>query len=305
MAPSATNTYYSEFYKDVILFFSGLIESSHQDDLFLVVADEATQPQISDHIPQQNLLLGSVPDIWIRDFAPVRTTAGSFKFQYSPAYLGKRDAQYVEKGFVRWFRSVGLEAEDIPLVLDGGNFCYNGGDSAVVTERILKDNMSYSREEIAQLLRAELGLENVAIIPEEPGDITGHSDGMVKWLAEHRLGVARFEEPLRSRVLGELEQSLGDVELVELPDEPGGEVWRGWPSASGVYVNALTTENGVYVPLFGLEADETAIEAYRTYSSKPVIPVQTRREEVMGGSLHCLTWQVSRGDARTILESRG
>jgi agmatine/peptidylarginine deiminase len=204
-----------------------------------------------------------------------------------------------------WFCSVGLEAEPVEIVLDGGNFVYNGVDSAVVTERVLEDNPTWLRREISQELQARLGLETLAIIPEGPRERTGHADGMVVWLAAGVLGVARFPEPERSKVLRALDENLPGVELVELPFQPTGELWEGWESAEGVYVNALATENALYVPQFGLAADEAAMQAYCTRSSTNVIPVITGREVRLGGSVHCLTWEISGDDARRVMESRG
>jgi agmatine/peptidylarginine deiminase len=91
---------------------------------------------------------------------------------------------------------------------------------------------------------------------------------------------------------------------VELPFQPTGDLWEGWESAAGVYVNALSTENAIYVPRFGLEADDAAIQAYRAYSAKDVITVRTGREVRLGGSVHCLTWEIAGEDAWTVLESQ-
>lgn len=304
VAPSVTAGPYGPFFDDIVAFLSRLVQSSHPDDQFLVVVDGPTRDKMGDKVPEENLLPGSIPDIWIRDFAPVRTVQGSYKFRYLPGYLGAQTAQSIERGFMDWFGTVGLGTEWVELNLDGGNFVYNGLDSAVVTERVLEDNPSRSRREISQEIQGRLGLEKLAIIPEGPREKTGHADGMVVWLAADVLGVARFAEPERSKVLRALEENLPGVELVELPFQPTGELWEGWESAAGVYVNALSTENALYVPRFGLKADGAATQAYRAHSAKDVIPVMTGREVRLGGSIRCLTWDISGDDARRVLESR-
>lgn len=305
VAPFASASHYREFFGDLIGFSSRLIEAAHADDLVLVVVDQRTKGELGDSIPRENQLTGSVPDIWIRDFAPVRTAAGTFKFRYQPAYLRRQDALSIERGFMHWFRSVGLEASPLDLILDGGNFVYNGRDSAIITERVLEDNPARTRAEIHRNIQTELQLEHLAIIPEGPREKTGHADGMVVWLSEEILRVARYTEPDRSGVLGALDQSLPGVELVELPFEPTGEMWQGWESAGGVYVNALSTENALYVPRFGLAADDSAVRTYQSFASKAVIPVETGREVRLGGSVRCLTWEISGHDAQRVLESAG
>jgi agmatine deiminase len=305
VAPMATAGQYQAFFDDIVAFLSRLVRSSHPDDLVLVVADGPTREKIGDRVPEENLFVGSIPDIWIRDFAPMRTVSGSFKFRYLPSYLDVQAGRSIEHGFMEWLGSVGLRAEWVELNLDGGNFVYNGLDSAVVTERVLEDNPTWSRGEISQEIQGRLGLERLAIIPEGPREKTGHADGMVVWLAADVLGVARFPEPERSKILRSLDDQLPRAELAEMPFLPTGELWEGWESAAGVYVNALSTENAFYVPRFGLEADEAAVQAYRDRSSRDVIPVRTGREVRLGGSIRCLTWDISGDDGQRVLESRG
>jgi agmatine/peptidylarginine deiminase len=305
VAPSVAADHYRQLFDELVSFLGRLIEASHPDDLVLIVVDPDTRPVIADRLPAENLLPGSIPDIWIRDFAPVRTAAGIFKFRYQPAYLDAHHARTIDDAFMRWSDSVGLEAERIDLVLDGGNFVYDGAGCAVVTERILSDNPSRSGDEIHREIRTRLGLVRLAIIPEGPREKTGHADGMVVWLSEALLGVARFQEPIRSRVLLALEKALPEVALAELPFSPTREVWEGWLSAAGVYVNALSTDNALYVPQFGLEADGEATQAYRSLASRRVVPVRTGQEVRLGGSIRCLTWEISGPEASKVLESRG
>ena len=128
--------------------------------------------------------------------------------------------------------------------------------------------------------------------------------GVTAKTLRHYERIGLIPEPERSRVWRALKENLPGVELLELPFEPTGELWEGWESAAGVYVNALSTENAFYVPRFGLDADEVAIQAYCARSSRDVIPVITGREVRLGGSVHCLTWDISGDDARRVLDGR-
>ena len=66
VAPSVGAGHYREFFADLVGFLTRLIEASHPDDQFLVVVDPQTVSKIRDRVPQKNLLVGSIPDIWIR-----------------------------------------------------------------------------------------------------------------------------------------------------------------------------------------------------------------------------------------------
>ncbi len=300
-APSINDAYYRQFFTDLLAFYGRLVAVAHPNDVPLVMVDSATFARAAAVIPAENLIIGNIPDVWMRDFSPIRTKSGNFDFTYAPQYLASSDTAYIEQRFNAWFSRIGLTKKRVPLILDGGNYLYNGVDSAVVTTRILADNRGYTRTQIVNTFKRSLGLTRLAIIPEEPGDITGHADGMVTWLAPNKLGVVRFPEPLRSRVRTALSAALPNVQQVEIPYVPHDDVWQDWSTAKGVYVNALITANAIYVPMFGLAADAEALAIYRQHATKPIIPVPVGPEVSMGGSVRCLTWEVDSVDAQTLL----
>ncbi len=309
-APSIKERYYKPFFGDIVALFTRLIEASHPNDTPLVVVDKGTHPSLREHIDEDNLIIGSISDIWIRGFAPIHTPAGNFYFTYLPSYLSKKDAEYVQDSFAKWLFSMGTEEEkDISLVLEGDNFVYNGTDSAIVTDRILEDNPEFSKQQILALLKKQFNLEYLAIIPRESGNPLGDdSDGIVTWLTERCVGIAQLEETYRKTVLTCLEKELKEVELIELPNEVKNDTWRGkqdivsHKNVKGMYVNALTTDNAIYVPIFDLDADNVAIETYRKHAQKEVIPIKMGSETELGGGIRSLTWSVGGDDAITLLD---
>ncbi len=309
-APSIKERYYKPFFGDIVALFTRLIEVSHPNDTPLVLVDKKTHPSLRKYIDDENLIIGSISDIWLRDFAPVHTPTGNFYFIYQPSYLDENDAYYIQDSLSEWLFSIDIKANDISLVLDGGNFIYNGIDSAIVTNRILEDNPEFSKNEIIALLKRRLNLEYLAIIPQDPWEPLGHSDGIVTWLTERCLGMAQFEEPFRSSVLTCLEKELKEVELIGLPNQIKNKTWRGkkdkvrYGDVKGLYVNALTTENAIYVPVFELNVDNVAIETYRKHAQKEIIPIKMGNETKLGGGIRCLTWSTGGADARKILANR-
>ncbi|MEM7348347.1 MAG: agmatine deiminase family protein [Chloroflexota bacterium] len=297
--------YYHDFFDDIVMFCERFVAATHPQDIALIVVDEDTYPDVADYLPSENLRIGHIPDIWIRDFAPIRTRAGNFQFRYTPQYLDRDESDWVETEFKRWFDETGLSVKSIPLILDGGNFNYNGYDRAITTERLLVDNPDYTRQEILSILKETLGLSHIALLPEVPGDVTGHSDGMVKWLDRHCVAVSSYPEPLRTQVMRALKAGLGnDITLIEFPYVPEEEMHvDGWPSAKGVYVNALTTPYAIYIPHFGLAEDVMATNLYQQYATKPVIPVKVGKEVDLGGTVRCLTWAVEGVDAQQLLKT--
>lgn len=292
-APSVRSRYYTPYFDQLVAFYAGFCERRAPSDTFLILADAPTASLLRRRLPESLVLTADVPDIWVRDFAPVQTRAGLFKFRYAPSYLPRRDARHIEQAFVRWLESAGVFVEPVDLVVDGGNVCYNGTDSIVLTERVLEENARLSRTALEARLKDRLGLERVCLIPEEPGDTTGHADGMVAWLSPTCLAVADLEPALRAAVLRRVEHALPDVEVVAMPHAPSEGQWRGFADASGIYVNLLATPSTLYVPTFGLETDEAAFDTAVQHADRTVVPVPVGDIGQMGGSVRCLSWEVN------------
>ena len=70
-----------------------------------------------------------------------------------------------------------------------------------------------------------------------------------------------------------------------------------FPSAStdgkGSYLNYLETDEAVFLPVFGIEADARAVAAAEKMFSKPVEPVMIPNIAADGGGLHCISWDMS------------
>lgn len=296
--PSVKDNYYKPYFTAFIQFVQNFISVIHEKDSLQVVVDYQTQLKLKNVIPKPYLLSGKIPDIWMRDFSPIQTKAGLFKFRYRPNYLKPSDAKYIEQKYMRWFKSLGLAYQPVDLFLDGGNFNYNGEDSGLTTSRVFADNQDKTPTAIISLLKETLGLKHLAILPEVPGDTTGHSDGMVKWLNPYKLAVSEFDHSLAKEVMAAIRNDLKAVEVVPMPYQPSSGYWKGFADATGVYVNAMTTENAIYVPQFGKSADQRAIRIFKQHTTKEVIPVSVGRVGEMGGSVRCLTWQLT-GQAAT------
>ena len=62
----------------------------------------------------------------------------------------------------------------------------------------------------------------------------------------------------------------------------------------GAYVNILLTDSSVYVPQFGkANLDSKAYEIVRQNTYRRVVSVDTGRLSHMGGSIRCMSWQIS------------
>lgn len=301
VAPSIHEKYYKEVFQEVIDYDVMAVNAMYGKDDVILLADKATIGYFEGRVPDEVLVTSNVVDIWIRDFGTVNTTT-EVKFEYRPQYLSVDESDWIDESYEDWFSARELTSKKTDLILDGGNLVFNGQDKAITSVRVFADNPQYSQDEIDQMLKELLEVTEIAYLPEEEGDITGHSDGMVMWVEYDRLLVNEYKEPFRTQVLTELEESLSDIEIIEIPYVFQEGLWKGWPSACGYYLNSLVTENYIYVPVYGLEEDEYVLELIQSYTSKEVVSINAEDVCFMGGSVRCLTWTTDGIDANKLLE---
>ena len=304
-APGAADSFYQELRRDILDFDIGFLRAVGDREPILLMADKWTRDELGDSVPASRVLPMEVGDIWLVDIAPVQAGNDMVKFLYRPNYISPAAAGWIEDWFMLWLRETGIETTRLLVKLDGGNLVYDGLGQAVTSEQLYVDNPEYEPHELRAILQRSLGLDRLAVVPRVPGDITGHADGMVTWLRHDLLAVSAFDEPLRSEVLGGLARDLPGVALAEVPYAPTDRQWRGWPDATGVYVNALATDSGFYLPVYDVSADDAALAAFRELAPKPLVPIDASSVAIMGGAVRCLSWYVTGEPAARLLDARG
>ena len=231
-------------------------------------------------------LLDGTRDVWVRDFMPVRTGSGKLvSFRYEPSYL--RDCPELRTDFRR---DIAPQLALTPLYsdinLDGGNVVFSpSGARILISDRVFSENPEYPSavlmRELSELLETE-----VLIIPSLKSDMTGHADGMARFLDDRTvlcnrpLSSCGFEQQVKRAV-----QDCG-LDAVDFPFVPTGGV-----SAVGCYLNYLETERVVFLPVFGIEQDAEAETSARQLFNKEIVPVNIREIAQQGGCLNCISWE--------------
>ncbi|MEM7119200.1 MAG: agmatine deiminase family protein [Chloroflexota bacterium] len=143
---------------------------------------------------------------------------------------------------------------------------------------------------VDQQLRSATGVAQIAYIPEEAGDTTGHSDGMVMWLDAETLLVNEYDEPFRSQVLGPLETAFPNATIIEIPVDYTHSTWQGFVSACGLHVNSLVTDTHIFLATYGQANDAVVRGIIEEATDKIVVPIDASNVCRMGGAVRCLTW---------------
>lgn len=283
--PEENDTYYQPFKKDLNQFNLDLQNNAADDVRFLVLDKHSANFSTVDF---------NYPDIWVRDVAPVVTTK-LVKFRYAPSYLSKRDSAYLNKRFTKFLqRRYRYQKSD--LVLDGGNVQWNGNEIVVLTKKVFDDNPDWTKQEIVDELKYQLSVKKVIFISKEPGDVLGHSDGMVKFISSKKMFINDFsyEPGFLQKVKHQILQQEPDMQFIVLPSSytSKGQYDKKIASAKGLYINMLETSQVIYFPIYGMKDDQRVLRIVQKNTDKKVIPINVSKLSTLGGSIHCLTWDV-------------
>ena len=220
-------------------------------------------------------------DIWMRDFMPFLLDDGRLvSYDYDPDYL--KDDKYSH------LRTKIQPLNDhINLVLDGGNFV-RLRDKAIMTDKIFRENPSKTKAEIIETIKQKCALNELIIIPRQPYDILGHSDGMVRWIDENSVIINDFSNESKSfndKIIKALTHHSLEIKFMKY----GSSFFtkkRDW----GAYLNFLKINGLLIVPVYGTDDDDVAIEQIKKiYGGCKVETINLSEIIELGGALHCIT----------------
>lgn len=235
----------------------------------------------------QYSFLDNTRDIWLRDFMPVRTRTGKYvSFRYEPSYLD--NYPHLKTDF-RQDISGQLSLDNIvysDINIDSGNIVFSPSrEKAVISDRIFMENFNYSSAELVQELEKLLEAQ-VIIIPSLRSDMTGHADGMVRFVDENTAigNASNSLFGLEAHIKATLRNH--GIEVYDFPyfDSKG-------ISAIGCYLNFLETESHLFLPVFDADLDKEAISTAKSIFKKTIVPVNINEIAADGGILNCISWE--------------
>ena len=186
---------------------------------------------------------------------PIRTKRGQYiSFRYEPSYLAD-DPQLRTNFKADIAPHFTLPVTYSNINLDGGNVVFSPSKAkAVITDRVFSENPEYDKNtlllELENLLEAE-----IIIIPSLISDMTGHVDGVVRFVNENTMigNASPYKNGYEQKVKMSLKKH--GISCLDLPyfDSAG-------KSAVGSYLNFLETDKHIFLPVFSDAQDETAVK---------------------------------------------
>jgi agmatine deiminase len=237
--------------------------------------------------------LKSTKDIWCRDYMPFQTDQEKFvQFRYEPSYL--KDYPELQSDPQEVCKANDFKPHFSKINLDGGNIV-SWSDRAIITDRVFEENPEYTSKaklisEIENMLEAE-----VIVIPQIKPELTGHADGLVRFVDRNTvLGNNREKEYKYWR--NGINKILKDHGLyyIDIPYLAHKE--KNYPDhAIGCYVNYLEVQDLIVLPKFEIEKNYDR-EVYELFSQifpdRKIEMINYKAVGLMGGLLNCTTWTV-------------
>ena len=269
----------------------------------VLVPDEFWHRSVILYLQQKGLALNSIrfayvktDDVWTRDYGPtnVLMSDGSKAFIWNNYYeeytsFAKLSADAAgELG--RYFD---LPVYRVPLVVEGGNIISDGKGTIIMFDSVLKNNPDYDTAKLRDVMKKYYGCTNLVLLPRLKGELTGHIDMVVKYVDSETLMVIESEENYQwyqdfekiADKLSKTRSSSGkEYKIVRMKMASSGEdSERFWS-----YINSLTVNGSVIVPIFRTKEDKAALELYRkVMPGYKITGIDFSNYPV--GSVHCQT----------------
>ena len=266
-----------------MLFFSTLLKSNSQyllsaENLFSALHDSGERYSFFD----------GAKDIWARDYMPIKTKSGKYiSFRYEPNYLAG-DPQLRTNFKTDIAPHFTLPVTYSNINLDGGNVVFSPSKAkAVITDRVFSENPEYDKNtllsEFENLLEAE-----IIIIPSLISDMTGHADGVVRFVNENTMigNASPYKNGYEQKVKMSLKKH--GISCLDFPYFDSAGI-----SAVGSYLNFLETDKHIFLPIFGSVQDETAVKRAKEIFEKKIVAVNINGIAKDGGILNCISWETN------------
>jgi len=239
--------------------------------------------------------LKSTKDIWCRDYMPIQTEKDKFiQFRYEPSYL--KEELNLQSDPKTVCKANNFNPKFSNINLDGGNVV-NWNNRAIISDRVFDENPEYSDrtkliDELENLLNTE-----IIIIPQINTDMTGHVDGMVRFVDQNTiLGNDRNQEYKYWRDGINKVRKNHNLKYIDIPFFENKEINRKYPdNAIGCYVNYLEVNNLILLPKFEVAGnkDNEVFELFKSIFPDRIIETINYNEiGFFGGLLNCTTWTI-------------
>lgn len=237
-------------------------------------------------------LLPQTKDVWAVDYMPIQIELNKFvRFVYNPSYLQSKKYLKTISDVDTICEIIGIKTTKSNIIIDGGNVTRTT-DKVIMTHRVFIDNPTYDRKQLIKELHELFQVDKLFLVPEQPKDFTGHSDGMVRFIDEQTVIINDYkkEDEKFCRAFETAIHNTG-LDYIKIPYNPYGN--DNYSQANGDYINYLQMENTVIIPTFDIKEDDEVVKRFeQLFAGQTIATVNGNDIANDGGILNCITWNI-------------
>lgn len=245
-------------------------------------------------------LLPNTKDVWAVDYMPIQTDLNKFvRFVYNPPYLQTKKYLKSISDVDEICKAIDIETFKTDIIIEGGNVT-RWTNKVIMTDRVFKDNPNYERKQLIKKLHELLQVDKLYFVPEQPGDFTGHSDGMVRFVGENTVVINDYiqEKEWFHRAFEIAIHNTG-LDYIKIPYNVYDN--KSLDHANGDYINYLQMENTVIIPTFGIKEDDLAVrQLEKIFAKQNIQTIESNEIAYDGGILNCITWNITTDKKRQV-----
>lgn len=247
--------------------------------------------------------------IWIRDFGPNNIYANNTDSLFFVDWVYNRPrplddvlpSVIAEEMGVTMFETT---TDPYKVVGTGGNFMCDGFGLGFSSELILEESPWHSEQEIKDIFKSFMGIDEYVLMETLPYDGIHHIDMHMKLLNEETILVGQYPagvadgpqiEANLQYVIDNFQTVFGTpFKVVRIPMPPDAN--GNYPDNYGdyrTYTNSLILNKLIIVPIYGASTDEAALDIYR--SAMPgyqVVGIDCNGPIALSGAIHCITHEL-------------
>ena len=240
-------------------------------------------------------LIPHTKDVWAVDYMPIQIAGNKFvQFTYNPIYLKPKKYLPTISDVDKICATMGLAPLKTNIVLDGGNVV-RSAHKAIMTDRIFRENPLYERKQLIKKLHELLKIDKLYFVPEQPGDFTGHSDGMVRFINEDTVMINDYSNEKKEWFKRAFEIAIHNTGLNYDTLPYAVEDNETNMQANGDYINYLQMQNCIIVPTFNKNSDEAAVSKLEEiFAGQTIKTIDCNEIANDGGVLNCISWNITK-----------
>ena len=273
-----------------VLYLSALLKENHEkfyNELLIILRKHNIEP----------ILLENTKDIWCRDYMPIQINEKEFvQFTFQPSYY-KHDL-HLQTNPEEIYNINKIYPTDVSYIkLDGGNVI-RMDNKVIITDWVFNENdcnTIFEKNKLKRHLKNILEVNEVIIIEHQKGDISGHADGMVRFINDNKVIINEAVYGTKS-LYKKLKRTLleHELEVIDFPYELCNEKNNVKDyTAKGYYINYLHIGNLIVLPSFGFPKDELAKEEISSlFPENKIESIDCNEIAFKGGVLNCISWNI-------------